>query len=336
MASAQDPFTCEIKEEIGYKLDLNDKPSVTKRKGVFNIRNNSKQIAVAHLSMKLANYLGKAKTQSIDFTLVKPGKHFVWQYKDFKPEPLAVQVEDIISAEYFDAESNELLFDTDHQFRMLFSISNEYSEDLYNVKYYRELDPDYSVALGKISTGNVEMRTSNLLVWTINHLPAKTSAQVEVIFTINLETPSTRVLMGRSKLECVLPTLISGMTIADFTANSGCEITIQVSEDEETSQLWSCHAEVKNISDFELYLERIEILTAEIPPQICYEFSDKEDPIALRPADVWQSPAWEIESDTPPFFQKRVKTSIIPTVSFLSQIQLKKDGFYLNNNIEYE
>lgn len=328
----------EISEYVKIRIDEDDKRSVMSKQGKFIIKNNANQFPIVGMDILLNNYLGtKDKQQNVPIKLISPTKSMIWEYQNFEITPLKVSVDDVLKMEYFDPQVG-FLFNEDHECFITMEIVNDNPFDLIDITLLRDMDENFIITPKNQPVNSSFEIKKNLLNWKIPIIKAKSKESVELKYKINLENPQEVVKLGKFKFMCSFSSLVSGMYMEDIYAYTSIASKAIVSQNPDNDQLWNCHVEFLNNTEFELALESIIAEQSEPPFTSFFEYPSKEtdDIITIAPGESWKSESWEIESDEAPFINAKFKFSVVPTVSYLTEYEVIKEQALFKTNIEIE
>ncbi|MFX1474458.1 MAG: hypothetical protein ACFFCO_03125, partial [Promethearchaeota archaeon] len=134
------------------------------------------------------------------------------------------------------------------------------------------------------------------VVWTIKELEASHMAVLLVRATLTAEE-STPVRTGTLHATYKIPNLIRSRLKLIMRGVTECEVNIEKTEDSVRRGIWHCNATLKNISDFPIRLERIQVVMTAPDSRILFEGTLDHK---IEPGEFWGY-EFETKEENPEF-----------------------------------
>ncbi len=277
--------------------------------GKLLVKNSSQKSKLWNLVCDLKEIVNTTVgSKGLNVGALNPGAQFEKDYniQNLKEAKLKLVEEFDTNEEISDIVNNTFLYDTDNKCKLKLTLQNPLNLPIIDITLRRELPNLFqSIELKKPDNGSaevVEEDNGRFLIWKIESLDEKKSAQLELECLANVKERKDQAL-GALKINY----LINGLKLTMFNPSiRGLTDSMSgVSRDEGSSPgTWDCNVEFVNDSDFEVKLESVKVAHK---AKTSKENVVSQTPLSnLAPNASWNFP-FKIESQNVPDLSSEIE-----------------------------
>ena len=298
----------EIIEKIETHYDFNGESDIEddrKSSGLFKITNPSETDKIWDIDITLKKDKPATIDDKIAIKNLNPGKEEIIEYEIEEFEPPALKITEFISTQNNEALETYSL-STSEANRILFRLTakNTKDFDLIGMKVKKEIPEGYgNVDVLRTSAGNAKI-VDKFVEWTIDTLAPNGEATISLNMSIEVSSAEEKINTGKVFVEYSANKALTGIEFDKFDAYSNNLVGMEVYQQDDNPDMYSCRVIFENESDFQMQLVNLDVVNA---------LTNKErldiDPNEIPPIASgarWESVTWETETENgeePKFFK---------------------------------
>lgn len=143
---------------------------------------------------------------------------------------------------------------------------------------FKQVEPQ-NIPIGKME---YDSKTGKV-VWTIRELEPEHLSILLVRATLTAED-STPAQAGKLHVSYMIPNLSRSQLMPIMRGVTECEVNIEKTEDSDRRGVWRCNATLRNMSDFPIQIERVQVIMTAPTSKILFEGTPDQK---LEPGEFW-------------------------------------------------
>lgn len=194
--------------------------------------------------------------------------------------------------------NNALVFEQQMPVELSLSLRNHSGATIRNIVATKTLPPIFqNIKLQDTPTGKAKHDSkASQIVWTIEEMAPDAMAVQRIRATITAEDIQPK-RGGKFEVTYRVPEVVRSILVPVLHGSTDSQVSVEKEEHSMRVGVWRCKAQLTNISDFPIRLERVQVVMTSPTSDLLYE--GKPD-LRLEPGEIWGH-EFEVSEEQPEF-----------------------------------